>query len=351
MKKLVGYLIDRETGAGISGKSVFFEDLSSIAISSGTHGTKYQSVSTSTDADGRFQAIFELSPGPVNIRVEAAVDETKVRMHDEQAQLGGVWTSDLPTGYQAFGDGVIEDLLDEMDVSVVSAHTIRVKKGASFVDGHVFSILDMGGAAGVDVAGTANNNAAINPRIDTVCLKQWADTAADQDSGRQEIVIIEGSASNVAPTLPSSSDYTLLPLRDLSTAYLGSTKTLSTDRRVYAGGGSAAGSFPDGIEIGDGGVTITQAIQGSKTWDPTGYDPFQAQDFPVSRITTLTVTGAVKADICVGCSLSSITDGMWSLEGVVVANNKVHVVLQNYGDETSQDPGSGTLKCLVFKTA
>src|SRR5687768_17122062 len=66
MKVITGYLLDRETGVGISGKTVSFEKLNGDPITTAT--TYAQSVSSTTDANGRFSGWFELSPGPVNVQ-------------------------------------------------------------------------------------------------------------------------------------------------------------------------------------------------------------------------------------------------------------------------------------------
>lgn len=242
MKEIVGYLIDRTTGLGIAAKTVSFKDLSGVAIAAGavnpsgaSTGSIYQSISSVTDGNGRFFAKFEFSPGPVNITVDVSGSEKKVRKWDEKAQAGSNWMSDLSRYGEAFEEVVIKGYLNELVPSIVSGHTYRIGKGAAAVGGGLLSIEDMGGAAGLDITGTANNNVALNPRIDLVTLRQYKDTAVGQNAGRQAVVVTEGVSSGAVPATPSGADFTDIPIVAVSTAYLASTKTIYQDLRRFTG--------------------------------------------------------------------------------------------------------------------
>lgn len=228
MKRLQGYLIDRETGAGISGKTVSFENLAGAAITTAT--TYAQAVDSVTDSDGKFDAWFELSPGPVNVQVDVSASEIKVRKHDEMAQFGAVWSSDIGRLGRVIPNGVIDGFLDELAVTTPSGHNVVVATGAAIIHGHVFSIEN----GPLTKVGSANNNAAIANRLDLVTLRQHHETASGQDSGRQEVVITEGTTTDVAPATPTGADFTDIPLAVISTAYLASTKTVSEDKRTMS---------------------------------------------------------------------------------------------------------------------
>lgn len=240
MKEVVGYLIDRTTGLGISGKTVSFKDLGGSAISAGgvvasgaSTGSIYQSVSSTTDANGRFVGSFELSPGPVNITVDVSGSEKKVRKWDEKAQAGVNWMGDLRIMSEAIGNVVIKNYLSDLAPQIVSGHTYRILKGAAAVGGGLISIDNLGGASGVDIVGNANANAALNPRIDLITLRQYSKDAAGQNAGRQAIVVTEGVSTGVAPATPTGSDFEDLPLFTVSTAFGASTKTIASDLRQF----------------------------------------------------------------------------------------------------------------------
>ena len=233
MKRLQGYLIDRETGAGISGKTVSFENLAGAAITTAT--TYAQAVDTVTDSDGKFESWFELSPGPVNVQVDVSGTEVKVRKHDEMAQFGAVWSSDIQRMGRAFPNGIIDGYLNEMAVTTPSGHNIVIATGSAIIDGHVFSIEN----GAMTIAGAANNNAGIANRLDLVTLRQYKEAASGQDSGRQTVVVTQGVTTGVAPATPTGSDFTDIPLAVVSTAYLAPTKSVHKDLRYRSSGNPA----------------------------------------------------------------------------------------------------------------
>src|SRR5687768_16980843 len=122
MKVITGYLLDRETGVGISGKTVSFEKLNGDPITTAT--TYAQSVSSTTDANGRFSGWFELSPGPVNVQVDVGASEVKRRVYDEQAKYDLSWSSDQERVVRALRDGVIKGFLNELAVTSAGGHNI-----------------------------------------------------------------------------------------------------------------------------------------------------------------------------------------------------------------------------------
>ena len=261
MKVITGYLIDRETGVGIPDKVVAFTNLAGAAITTAT--TYAQSVSSTTDADGKFSGWFELSPGPVDVEVTVSGDEVKVRKHDETAQIGAVWMSDLQRIGASFRDGVVSGYLNQMAVTTPSGHNIVIATGAAMIDGILFSIEN----GSMTIVGTANTNPALNPRYDLVTLRQYAADAAGQDAGRQEVVVTLGSTEATAPATPTGADFTDYPLAVVSTPYNSATKSLQSDLRTFTGNAPPiamlgdADSLPDTTELTTSYVTfITPTI-------------------------------------------------------------------------------------------
>lgn len=228
MKQIKGYLLDKTNGSGISGKTVTFTKLDGSLVT--TADTLDQSTSAVTAADGSFYGNFELSPGPINVQVDADIDEVKKRLSDERAEFGFQWASDISRIARS-RRGIVAGFLNELAVTVPSGHTIRVNTGAAIFNGSVFSI-EMGHQ---DLAGTANSNASISTRVDLVTLRQYNEDAAGQLSGKQQIVITLGSTSGVAPAIPTGADFEDLPIAEIRTDYNSSTSTV-TDRRQFSGG-------------------------------------------------------------------------------------------------------------------
>lgn len=227
MKRLTGYLIDRATGVGVSGKTVTFKKLDGTDVT--TADSYYQNVSSVTAADGKFSGEFELCPGPVNITVTVSGSEIKKRMHDEQVQFGGaIWSSDIGRIYQARDEGVIDNFLNEFNLSIPAGHTIRLATGGAVFNRGIFTIEH----GNYDIAGTANPGGP-NPRIDLITLRQYNDDAAGQLAGKQEVIVTLGSTANVAPSTPTGATFIDLPLWTVSTAQGASTKTIGTDLRSF----------------------------------------------------------------------------------------------------------------------
>jgi hypothetical protein len=236
MKQLVGYLLNRETGNGIAGKPVTFQLLNGSPVPATAPATYTPgaitrgSKDTVTDANGRFSAWWELSPGPVNIEIASALGpptpETKVRKWDEQAQLGYQWSSDISRLGRGIRNGVVRGFLNELAVSPAGGgHNIIVATGGAIINGLPFTIEN----GPLTIAGTPNTNPAIASRLDLISLRQYNETAAGQLAGKQDIVITVGTSNNVAPATPTGSDFRDIPLWVLATAYNGTTKTVPAD--------------------------------------------------------------------------------------------------------------------------
>lgn len=272
MKVLTGYLIDRETGVGIASKDVDFLKLDGTAVTNAT--TYVQSTPTTTDGDGKFVAWFELSPGPVDVVVDAIPGvEVKVRKHDEKAQFGYSWSSDISRFGRAFPSGVINDFLNELAVTAGPGHQINIATGAAVFNGSVFSI-ENGPMA---IAGTSNPAGPANPRIDLLTLRQYNETAAGQDSGRQEVVVTLGTVTSVAPATPTGSSFIDLPIATLSTAIGGASKTV-TDLRVFTtpSASDKAMKFFQSSDVAV--VNLTTSYQDILTVSATGLDPNTVYD-------------------------------------------------------------------------
>jgi hypothetical protein len=229
VKIITGYLRDRELGTGVSGKAVTFKNLAGADITSAV--TYWQDVDAVTDADGRFEGKFELSPGPINVTITVSGSEVKKRMHDEQAQYGSSWSSDLYRAFRGNEEGVIDGFLNELAVSCPGGHTIRIATGGARFNGGIFTIEN----GPLDIAGTANPSG-VNPRLDLVTLRQYNADAAGQDAGRQTYVVTEGTVANTIPATPTGSSFVDFPLAAVSTAVGAGSKTVHTDLREFPGG-------------------------------------------------------------------------------------------------------------------
>lgn len=236
MKTVRGYLLDRATGAAISGKTVNFRDLAGAAIS--TLNTYYQSVDAVTQADGSFTGNFELSPGPVNISVTVSGSEVKARKWNENAQFGITWSSDLTRVIRGIPEGVLPGFFNELALSVPSGHTIRIATGGAVFNGGFFSFENNY----YEVAGTANPAGPANPRIDLITLRQYNADAVGQLAGKQEVIVTLGTVSGVAPVTPTGSNFKDFPIGTVSTAVGSPTKTVNSDLRVFAGGTAPVGT-------------------------------------------------------------------------------------------------------------
>lgn len=228
MKELVGYLLDRTTGAGIPGKTVAFTKLDGSPVTSAD--TFWQSTGGNvTDSNGMFTGRFELSPGPINTKVTVNPGvEVKIRNSNERAEFGFQWASDI-SRIARNASGVIGGFLSELLLAVPGGHTIRINTGAAIFNGSVFSIEN----GVMDITGVANTNPALTPRVDLITLRQYNESAAGQDSGRQQVVVTLGSTSNVAPPVQTGADFIDFPIGTVSTGYLATSKSLVADLRVF----------------------------------------------------------------------------------------------------------------------
>lgn len=293
MKEIKGYLIDRTTGAGISGKTVTFKDLSGTDISTGVHGTVYQVKDTVTQSDGSFSFICDLSPGPILTEVEVSGSEFKERFDDEKAQMGVQWASDISRLGRIANNGVVRGHLSELAPSV-SAGNIRVATGTAIIDGIVWNLEHGVSDTGFyTVAATANGGGSgINPRLDLVTLRQYKESASGQDSGRQSVVVTLGSVSNVVPSVPTGSDFTDLAVGVISTP-AGGSPSLSLDRREFINPTTADKASLKFVNV----VTDLTVLNGSYvnrvTVTATGLDPNKTYDgyIDYSSHSAVTYTG------------------------------------------------------------
>ncbi len=317
MKEITGYLIDRTTGLGISGKAVSFLKLDGTAVPATATGLTTGSKDTITASDGKFSAWWELSPGPVNVLVDVSASEKKIRKHNEKAQLGMPFSSDLLRLSRMSGPGFVRGVGGALGITLPGGHTIRISTGIAMMPaGGVFSIEN----GYIDLTGTANSNAAINPRIDLITLRQYNEDAAGQNAGRQTIIITEGSTTNVAPATPTGSDFRDLPIGTVATAYLGSTKTEHSDLRGYINS-TSTDMAPKNFSQAMTTLFLTNSYQ---TWLPgittSGLDPNRVYDGELifSGIFDYALSGGGLAKLQASISDSSLLNSGWPL-GTVVA--------------------------------
>lgn len=282
MKEISGYLIDRNLGTGISGKAVIFRNLANAVITP-TYGSKYEDAAT--DADGFFRAWYELSPGPVNVQVTVSGSEKKVRKHNEKAQMGIQWSSDISRIGRAMGNGVIGKFLNELNVST-SGHNIIIATGGAVIDGVLFSIEN----GSITVAGSANTT--LPTRKDILTLRQYKETASGQNAGRQDIILTTGVTDGVAPAIPTGSDFTDLLIATLTTAQNASTKTV-TDNRPFVS--------PSSDATKGGPLYFEQLIPG--TLNKTNAAQFTAGTLTMSGLDpNLIYDGYIDLDIAINAS-------------------------------------------------
>lgn len=278
MKEITGYLIDRTTGVGVSGKAVTFKDLAGVAIAAGTAvstgtpaGASYaQSVSAVTDGNGKFAAWFELSPGPVNTVVTVSGSEIKTRKADEKAPFGIQWAADTSRVIQALPSGVSRGFLNELAVSNPAGHTIRIATGGAVFGGGVFTIEN----GNLDIPGSSYTGTPGWSRIDIVTLRQYKESAAGQLSGQQRVVVTEGTGAlaPTAPATPTGADFTDLLLAQLSTAHGAGSKTV-TDRRVFSNPSSSDKAQLTTSLRGSGSVSVTTSYTTLQSIVVSGLSP------------------------------------------------------------------------------
>jgi hypothetical protein len=228
MKEITGYLIDRSTGFGIGTKPVSFLKLDGTAVPATGTGLTTGAKDAITGGDGKFSAWWELSPGPVNVLVDASgIDsEFKVRKHNEKAQLGWQWSSDISRLARHFPAGVARGFLSELEIDVVPGTlNILIKTGAAVFGGGVTSIE----SGNMTIAGTANINPAVNPRFDLVTLRRYSETAAGQLSGAEFVWVTPGTTTSVVPSVPAGADFVDMPLGYISIANGAGTYTRPAD--------------------------------------------------------------------------------------------------------------------------
>lgn len=264
MKELVGYLLDRETGVGISGKTVAFTKLDGSPVTSAD--TYWQDLSSSvTDSNGRFSGRFELSPGPINTKVTVSGSEVKIRKHDERAEFGFQWASDISRVARGMR-GVVGGFKNELLPSCPAGHTIRIATGAAIFNGSVFSIENNY----MDIAGTTNVNVALTTRIDLVTLRQYNEDAAGQLAGKQQVVVTLGSTNGVVPAVPTGADFVDYPIAEFTTGYNAATKTMSRDRRTFVVGSPASVTTLDNAVSFAGYFSQTTVPAAGADFTPTG---------------------------------------------------------------------------------
>jgi hypothetical protein len=97
------------------------------------------------------------------------------------------------------------------------------------------------------------------------------------------------------------------------------------------------------VVTNDAGASYVKLLVGTATWDPAT----AATDGSVSAAATMTVTGAVPGDPCIGALTTNTVEGDYILASVTATDTVSYQVFNKSGAES--DLASGTVKVLVVK--
>lgn len=161
--------------------------------------------------------------------------QTHIVSSKTTGMTGAVTIPNLAYLLQAWGDGVIENVLNELAVTANGANMqLTIATGAAQVHGVVYDRVN---------SGTLNVGAAdpTNPRIDTVVVSVVPVGAGSNIEGESYVEIVQGSpaASPVAPSLTQGASLWQFPLADIAVG-AGVTAISPgdvTDRRIYVTAG------------------------------------------------------------------------------------------------------------------
>lgn len=227
MAKIVDYIRSIPAGTGVNGVSV--------TVKKHVDNT---TVSTLTsNSSGQFSYTADGSPGPVYATASAS-DRIRVRSGRATGQIGTWYGSDVPVGFRALGDGVIQSYTDwevtagDMAVTEGTGLQVLVAEGASIVDGHVYR-------CSASTPLTISANASGSTRVDRVVIRFTREGQTEE--GKCVLMISEGTPGAGAPPVQKTTSVWELSLATVSVSN-GATGIISaniTDTRVYCQKGSA----------------------------------------------------------------------------------------------------------------
>lgn len=228
-KTVEGYITDIPDGTGIAGVPVVLRYQGGTYADAAVTGIPGQtSSSMTTTSDGHFKWTADLSPGPVYVDATVGGVEVKRRYGAEVMQSGSRWDSDLGVIGTSLGNGVVSGRLSSMLVtpSVVNLN-VTVGTGHAVVEGYFWDI-ESG-----PITLTLDTNTGVGSlliRKDYIVLRQHVGGSM---IGRQEVAIVKGTVSDVAPALTQNATIYEYPLALLKINQNAITATVDTDFRTF----------------------------------------------------------------------------------------------------------------------
>lgn len=297
MAKIIGYLRNIPAGTGQNSASVSWKKKSddSVVASDTTAVDSY-----TYDSDGEFSFEQDGSPGPTYITTTYG-GQTKRRGSRESGAAGTWYPAEHPYYELAHGDGVIDSVDNEMEVSAAGTMAVSVATGAALVKGHLYRCTSA-------TAATITASDPANPRIDRVVLR--LSRIGQSTEGALSIVVLAGTpgASPTAAALTQTSatwEVSLAQVR-VEAAASGIAADKVTDERSYCLSYDrtlALIAAPTNIDASgtlevDGAVTFnsTLAVDGAVTLGDTSSDSTTIYGHIKSSGTNPTV--AVNTSVC-----------------------------------------------------
>jgi cytoskeletal protein CcmA (bactofilin family) len=269
-KTVTGYVLQRTDGTGLAGVDITVKDRTGSTVSGGSANP------TTTDADGRFTWARDLSPGPISVLAEIGASEVEITYGESQHQAGSTWIADILGLGKVLTDGVFTGVDNELEVSATGTRVLRTATGMGVVSGYVWDIDTQ-----VDTTGSANG--ALANRHDRLVLRQYV---TGDDVGMQEVVLVEGTVTDVDPDINDVADTVDLELAR-GILPMGGTSYTVTDRRDFT---LIEGTAPTASPTFTGTVTAETIVASGTV---TGADLAATDDLTVGD--DATVTGTLSA--------------------------------------------------------
>jgi hypothetical protein len=335
-KTVTGYVLQRTDGTGLAGVDITVKDRTGSTVSGGSANP------TTTDADGRFTWARDLSPGPISVLAEIGASEVEITYGESQHQAGSTWIADILGLGKVLTDGVFTGVDNELEVSATGTRVLRTATGMGVVSGYVWDIDTQ-----VDTTGSANG--ALANRHDRLVLRQYV---TGDDVGMQEVVLVEGTVTDVDPDINDVADtvdlelargilpmggtsYTVTDRRDFTliegtapTASPTFTGTVTAETIVASGTVTAADLIAtDDLTVGDD-ATVTGTLTAG---DVVATTTVTAADLIATDDLTVGDDAGITGDLTVGGALgvtgATTLDGTLAVGGTLDATGEAHVTV------------------------
>lgn len=227
MAKIVDFIRSIPGGTGVN----------SVSVTIKKHSDNSTISTVTSNSSGQFTYTADGSPGPVYATAITS-DRTRVRSGRATGQIGTWYGSDVPVGFRALGDGVIQSYTDyevtagDMAVTAGTGLQVLVAEGAALVDGHVYRCSSQTALA-------ISSNTSGSTRVDRVVIRFTREGQAEE--GKCVLMISEGTPGAGAPAVQKTTSVWELSLATVSVSN-GASGIISaniTDTRVYCQKGSA----------------------------------------------------------------------------------------------------------------